>query len=521
MLDPIRNRIQRPSGAGKAAPRQHVTRRDQELRQRRMLYIFAGAMGAIAIAALIGGAVYQYWLLPRQDLATVNGEAVERRDYWKVRELQLRQNIAQLSQQYSLTPAEQQPQIEQQIVTAQEELDNVEDAPVAADTLSGMVDDLLVLQSAEDLGITISNDEIDQFVDEQFAPVPLASPSPTATIEPTAAAWATGTTEAENELATAQASETAAAQTATVEAASPEASPSGTPEDEAEDEAVATESATGTESADATGTPDANGTPDGTASPEASPAEGTPETTETPTPNAEEALATSETTFDLYDVNFLEPSDIGRGDYERLVVRPALAREKITDQLEADIPARAEQVHAAHILVATEDAAKAALDRVNGGEDFGDVAREISTDTGTAGSGGDLGWFPRGVMVEPFTEAAFSLQPGEISAPVQSEFGWHIIKVIEREDDRPVTLSTLQSLKGQAFDKWLQEQRDAADVESDVELPDYAEEAPADSSVFEAPPDAPIPPTPTLAPVPTEAPVTPEPEDETGASPTP
>lgn len=511
MLDPIRNRIRRPAAAGRTVPQRRISKHDKEQQQRRLLYSFAGVMGTIAMAALIGGAAYQYWVLPRQDLATVNGEAIERRDYWKVRELQLRQNIAQLSQQFSFTSADQQPQIQQQITAAQEELDAVQDAPIAADTLGGLVDDRLVIQNAEDLGVTVTDDEIDKYVSEQFAPVPLESPTPTSTVEPTAAAWATGTTEGENALATSQASEAAAAQTATAQVgtpeASPEASPSGTPEDVAA-------------SPTASASPAANASPtsDGSASPEASPAEGTPEVTETPTPNAEQSLATSETTFDLYDSNFLEPSDLDRSDYERLIVRPTLARQKLTALLEGDVQARSEQVHAAHILVATEDAARAALERINAGEDFGDVAREISTDTATAGTGGDLGWFPRGVMVEPFTEAAFALQPDEISGLVKSEFGWHIIKVIEREDDRPLTLSTLQSLKGRAFDTWLQDRRDESDIKSGTELPNITTNADETaSSVFEAPPDAPVPPTPTLEPTPTELPASPEPE----ASPVP
>lgn len=518
MLDPIRNRIRRPSGASGSAAQRRISRRDKELQQRRLLYIFAGVMGAIAVAALIGGAVYQYWLLPRQDLATVNGDAIERRDYWKVRELQLRQNIAQLSQQYSFTSADQQPQIQQQITAAQEELDDVQDAPIAADTLGGMVDDLLVLQNAESLGISVTNAEIDQFVDEQFAPVPLESPTPTSTVEPTAAAWATGTTEAQNAAATEQASETAAAQTATDAIGSPEASPSGTPDGTASPTASASSTAAASATTANTAVSEASPTNDGTASPEASPTEGTPAATETPTPNAEQSLATSETTFDLYNDNFLDPSGLNRSDYERLIVRPSLLRQKITEQLESGVQARAEQVHAAHILVATEDAAREALDRVNAGEDFGDVAREVSTDTATAGTGGDLGWFPRGVMVEPFTEAAFALQPGEVSDLVQTDFGWHIIKVLERENDRPVTLSTLQSLQGQVFDKWLQDRRDESDIESDTELPNInTDDTITDSSVFEAPPDAPIPPTPTLEPTPTELPASPE----TEASPTP
>jgi len=99
-----------------------------------------------------------------------------------------------------------------------------------------------------------------------------------------------------------------------------------------------------------------------------------------------------------------------------------------------------EQVHARHILVnivggdveTARTQAQAALDRVRGGEDFAEVARAVSQDTGSAASGGDLGFFGRGQMVPEFEEAAFALQPGEVSDLVQSQYGFHIIKVEEK-----------------------------------------------------------------------------------------
>jgi peptidyl-prolyl cis-trans isomerase C len=89
-----------------------------------------------------------------------------------------------------------------------------------------------------------------------------------------------------------------------------------------------------------------------------------------------------------------------------------------------------EEIHARHILVATEDEAKAALKRVQAGEDFAKVATELSKDPGS--EGGDLGWFTKDRMVPEFAEAAFKLKPGEISQPIKTQFGWHIIKVEER-----------------------------------------------------------------------------------------
>ena len=90
----------------------------------------------------------------------------------------------------------------------------------------------------------------------------------------------------------------------------------------------------------------------------------------------------------------------------------------------------ASSVHAAHILVKTEQEAFVALYDLGAGKDFADVARAKSV-CPSAKKGGDLGWFSKGKMVKEFESAAFSLKPGELSKPVKTQFGWHIIKVIE------------------------------------------------------------------------------------------
>ena len=105
----------------------------------------------------------------------------------------------------------------------------------------------------------------------------------------------------------------------------------------------------------------------------------------------------------------------------------------------------AEEVHARHILLPTEEDAKAALARIKAGEDFAKVATELSKDP--AGEGGDLGWFTKDRMVPEFADAAFKLQPGQVSDPVQSQFGWHIIKVEER---RMRTFPPFDQVKDQA-----------------------------------------------------------------------
>jgi peptidyl-prolyl cis-trans isomerase C len=91
-----------------------------------------------------------------------------------------------------------------------------------------------------------------------------------------------------------------------------------------------------------------------------------------------------------------------------------------------------ERVRARHILVNTEQEAKQILDRLNKGEKFEDLAKQYSLD-GSKEYGGDLGYFTAPEMVPEFSKAAFALQPGQVSQPVKTDFGWHIIKVEDRK----------------------------------------------------------------------------------------
>lgn len=92
------------------------------------------------------------------------------------------------------------------------------------------------------------------------------------------------------------------------------------------------------------------------------------------------------------------------------------------------------EIRARHVLVETEEEARKAHQRIRAGEDFAAVAGEMSKDPGSKANGGDLGFFTRDRMVAPFAEAAFKLEPGQVSEPVKSPFGWHVIKVEERRN---------------------------------------------------------------------------------------
>ena len=128
-----------------------------------------------------------------------------------------------------------------------------------------------------------------------------------------------------------------------------------------------------------------------------------------------------------------------------------------------------EEVHARHILVETEDEAKAVKAELDKGGDFAELAKKKSKDPG-ASDGGDLGFFTKDQMVPEFSQVAFSLEPGKISDPVKSQFGWHIIKVEEKRkrkapdfDQVKGQIETYVTRKAQA--EYVSKLRDAAKIE--------------------------------------------------------
>jgi len=122
---------------------------------------------------------------------------------------------------------------------------------------------------------------------------------------------------------------------------------------------------------------------------------------------------------------------------------------KIYDEQRARITPE-EEVRARHILVESEDEAKAIIAQIRGGADFEAIAKEKSKDPGGQRNGGDLGFFVKGQMVPEFAEAAFTMQPGQLSeVPVKTQFGWHVIKVEER---RQRQIPSFEQVRGQIED---------------------------------------------------------------------
>lgn len=146
--------------------------------------------------------------------------------------------------------------------------------------------------------------------------------------------------------------------------------------------------------------------------------------------------------------------------------RSQLIASKMIEVVTGALPTSAEQVHARHIFTSDADGAQALWQRLNTGENFAAVAQQESGDPSTAPNGGDLGWFPRDAPMMPASvvDAAFTLQPGEISDVIQSEAGYHIVKVEAREN-RPFSPEMLLYARQQAFHTWLTEQWAQATVD--------------------------------------------------------
>lgn len=127
-------------------------------------------------------------------------------------------------------------------------------------------------------------------------------------------------------------------------------------------------------------------------------------------------------------------------------------------------PAIVEQAHARHILLASESEAMDVLLKLRAGGDFSVLAQQFSQDYNSKDNGGDLGFFPRGIMPEPIEAVAFGLPPGQISGIVKSDFGYHIIEVVEKDPARQVPDDMLPAWRQSMFLQWLEANKTAAKI---------------------------------------------------------
>lgn len=156
------------------------------------------------------------------------------------------------------------------------------------------------------------------------------------------------------------------------------------------------------------------------------------------------------------------------------VVKTAVTDEAVQaayDEKYAKAPDTTEY-HASHILVDSEEKAKDLKSQIDGGADFAELAKANSSDSGSAVNGGDLGWFGTGMMVKPFEEAVIALKPGEVSAPIKTDFGWHVIKLAEtRIAAKPALDAVRDQLVQELQQKVIQEHITKVTGEAKVEKP--------------------------------------------------
>jgi parvulin-like peptidyl-prolyl isomerase len=153
----------------------------------------------------------------------------------------------------------------------------------------------------------------------------------------------------------------------------------------------------------------------------------------------------------------LERADLSDEEYRRMVEADILAN-RVQEVFSLSVPETIEQVRMRQILVGTEDEALEVLERLDAGEDFGDLAREISLDEATKEEGGEKGWVARDELDLSYAVKVFDLEVGTVSQPIPGPGGYFIFEVEEKEAEREVTDEQRTSISSSYFTYWLDEQ---------------------------------------------------------------
>ncbi len=194
-----------------------------------------------------------------------------------------------------------------------------------------------------------------------------------------------------------------------------------------------------------------------------------PQATATPYPDtAEQQPTATPYTEELYKQKYQEYiqslADINISEKNlRTYMYHFLLDQKVFAEVTKDVGRDQEQVWARHILVKTQSEAGIVQDRLDKGEDWSAIAADVSLDTSNKDKGGDLGWFSRGRMVKEFEDAAFGLEEGNISDPVETQFGWHIIQIIGHKTF-PVSETDYQNFKELEYTNWFNSVKESADI---------------------------------------------------------
>ncbi|MBI1800637.1 MAG: peptidylprolyl isomerase [Chloroflexi bacterium] len=378
-------------------------REARERKRQRKYWIGAGLVGFSLLLILAAGLVDTQIVQPASPVAVVDGETIRTDSYQKyVRfirsQAQARLNqLSQQRQQFGDDPALAQFKqlIDQNIQQAQTQLQGA-----SQQAFDALIDIKLIKDEAANRGLTVSDQELNDEIRRQVASGKSYLTEPDATATASAAITATATAAA---------------------LPSPTPSPTLTPSPEV----------TATQTVE-------------------------------PLPSATPPHIITDKEFSDEYTNLLTNLNrqVGWSEEEyKNLVRADILRRRLQDLLASAIPTTTEQIHARHILLDTKEQADAALQRLKNGEAFETLAAELSKDTSNSDKGGDLGWFPRGIMLKEFEDVAFALKPNEISNAVQTQFGYHIIQLLEGPEVRPLEASTLRQRQTAGLSNWLTDRK--------------------------------------------------------------
>jgi peptidyl-prolyl cis-trans isomerase D len=403
------------SSTSKIVTKKHKARLERDNQQRKMYIIIAAVIFAAIILVLVYGVIDQTVLQYKKPVAKVGDQVIRADDFItmvKFQRYQLNQQAYQYQslQQLFASDPNNASQFDSYIQQIKAQMDNSQ--ALGGQVLDTMINDVIINKYAKENGITVTDEEVKKALQDQFGYYPEGTPTPantptlyaTSTLNPTQKAIITET---------------------------PTLEPTTTLEPTVVNEAEATPQAP----------------------------------TEVPTAMPTATAYTESAYQENYQAMITRFSEIDFTENDILkLMHNQLISEKVKAAVVTDVPSSEEQVWARHILVATLEEALAVKQRLNNGEDFAALAAELSTDTATKDKGGDLGWFGKGVMDPAFEEAAYGLQVGEISNPVQSQFGYHIIQLLGKEI-RPQSTSRIQQLEQTAFSDWLTAQKAEITIE--------------------------------------------------------